>query len=383
VKVQSAEPERRWWTVRVYYFDDQDELLHQAVRALLRVLAGQVERAYFMRHWRLGPHVRVNIRTDSATFSGRVPSMVQDTVGEYLRQHPSTSILREDEVLPIHQRLATLEQEPGPLRPFERNNTIHYGPYESRRAVLGSDAAADMLVELYEATNDLALDTLEDVAGSKTRVFGVGFDLLVATAHVFGSGIARAFVSYRSHAEAFIENSADPENLRRRFEATYQQNSSRLQRRLRTVTHQLEHGRAPDLLHRWIQAVTPLWERTGRLLLSGELVLTERGDPARFRSMWQELKSPLHRLMGQSDAYLSLLEGSPSFQRYRFILNCLYLHLTRLGVAPVDRIFLCHAVANAVEAAYGVSAVDLVENAIQKSDREQRRAGEAEPHARS
>ena len=40
-------------------------------------------------------------------------------------------------------------------------------------------------------------------------------------------------------------------------------------------------------------------------------------------------------------------------------LNCTYLHLTRLGVQPVERLMLCHLAANAVEDAYGTGALSI------------------------
>jgi hypothetical protein len=54
----------------------------------------------------------------------------------------------------------------------------------------------------------------------------------------------------------------------------------------------------------------------------------------------------------------------PDFLRYRVLLNHTYLHVTRLGLTPVERFRVCHLAARAVEETYGVSAVDLMRRAV-------------------
>ncbi len=48
----------------------------------------------------------------------------------------------------------------------------------------------------------------------------------------------------------------------------------------------------------------------------------------------------------------------PDFLRYRVVLNYTYLHLTGLGLTPLDRFRACHLLANAVEEVYGVSGLE-------------------------
>jgi hypothetical protein len=70
--------------------------------------------------------------------------------------------------------------------------------------------------------------------------------------------------------------------------------------------------------------------------------------------------SPFHRELESAQRWRRDIRQSPDFAVYRVVLNCTYLHLTRLGLLPVERFLLCHLAAKAVEAAYGVSAMEAM-----------------------
>jgi hypothetical protein len=74
--------------------------------------------------------------------------------------------------------------------------------------------------------------------------------------------------------------------------------------------------------------------------------------------------SELHRLMLGHESYRERVFSRPEFLHYRMALNYTYLHLTRLGLVPMERFRAGHLLANAVEAGYGVSAVDLVRGIV-------------------
>jgi hypothetical protein len=69
--------------------------------------------------------------------------------------------------------------------------------------------------------------------------------------------------------------------------------------------------------------------------------------------------SPFHQALYASPAWSKTREAE-WFLLYRLMLNYTYLHLTRLGISPVERFLLGHLAANAVERRYGVSAEALI-----------------------
>ena len=70
--------------------------------------------------------------------------------------------------------------------------------------------------------------------------------------------------------------------------------------------------------------------------------------------------SAFQSYLANTPEYRDRLYGSPWFHTFRLLVNLLYLHLARLGVAPRQRYTLCHLAASAVESSLGVSALDLI-----------------------
>src|SRR5262245_32110112 len=127
-----------WYSAHIYYYElDKDALILDGIRPLVRRLRPVVESVYLVRHWRQGPHLRLQVRTDAGTWAGVVQPLVEEILGGYLRAHPSTAVLDERAELPIHLLLAEREQERGPLSPWYPDNSIQYQPYDSRLHVLG------------------------------------------------------------------------------------------------------------------------------------------------------------------------------------------------------------------------------------------------------
>ena len=196
---------RDWTSIQVYYHQNQDGLLLDAVRPLFARLGEHGVRAYFERHWRQGPHLRLNINAAPRTVGTLVLPAVEEIVGGYLRTHPSVADLDPARMLPLHERLAELEAEPGPLLPWYPDNSIQQAAYDGSASVLGSQQAADLLADFYVDSTPLAFQMIERVRERMTSRLGGAFDLMVATAQVFSpGGITRGFMSFRSHAEAFL-----------------------------------------------------------------------------------------------------------------------------------------------------------------------------------
>src|SRR5215831_19211950 len=112
--------ESSWHTVCVYYYDERghDDLILDTVRPLFTVLTEIVAGAYFVRHWRRGPHLRLNLHTSEESLRRKVLPAIETTVGSYLRAHPSSSTVDPTDFLEAHRKLAEAEREDGPLWPW-------------------------------------------------------------------------------------------------------------------------------------------------------------------------------------------------------------------------------------------------------------------------
>jgi Lantibiotic biosynthesis dehydratase C-term len=345
-----------WRSVHVYYYDDdKDRLIVEAVRPLLRRIAPGVPAAYFVRHWRRGPHLRLNFRTDAPTFGGTVRPALTEIVGGYLARRPSTVVLDEQRLMPLHAILAGVEEDPGPRSPWLPDNSMHEAAYESRAQTVGGPEAAELLADFYVATNDIAFAMVEQVVRGGQRL-GPCLDLMMATAHAFTrGGLASGFVSFRSHAEAFLAGSRDTRR-RQAWDRGYAEGAAHLSARLDDVLAMFDGAveRAP-LAHAWVTALRPLHRRAEELVSADAVsfndpVLAPPGEDG----------SEFHRALLRGPAYTPQVRGSLGFRSYRLMLNYLYLHMTRHGVRPVDRFMLCHLAANTVEERLGVTALSLV-----------------------
>jgi lantibiotic biosynthesis dehydratase-like protein len=351
-----------WRSVHVSYYDDRkDGLIVEAVQPVLRHIAREVPAAYFVRHWRLGPHLRLNVHTDATTFERTVLPAVHEVVGGYLARHPSTVVLDERRLAPLHAALAAAEQDSGPRSPWRADNSIHEAPYDDRSATAGGPRAAALLADFYVATTDIAFAMAEHVVDGGQRLAPC-FDLLVATAHTFcQGGLGNGFISFRSHAEAFLVGTGS-ESRRAAWDRGFTERAERLCARVDDVVATLDGPteRVP-LVRDWVAALRPVHRRCEELMSAGaiafdDLPLPEDGGP-----------SPFHRALLRGPAYTDRVRDSVWFRCYRMVLNYLYLHLTRHGVPPVDRYMLCHLAANAVEERMGVTAVDIVSGAVAAS----------------
>ncbi|CAL9427187.1 hypothetical protein SUDANB95_01963 [Actinosynnema sp. ALI-1.44] len=354
-----------WHCAHIFHYDDETsaDLLLDAVRPLLRSIAPVVARAYFLRHWRQGPHVRVCVECSDEDLSTVVRPAVSSTVGGYLRARPSRRAVDEAALLRVHEDLARREFEPGPLRPLLPDGTIRWAPHDRRLHVLHHVEAVDLLEDFHTATNELAFDHLSRVRGGGPATLAL--DLMLATAHVLWRGVTRGFLSYRAHAEGFLIQAADPARLRAAWEDGYRAHAGRLADRVRALVGALDAGRPPRHVADWLAALAPFRPRAQALLRAGKLTLDSGGEAGRANG-WQRENLPhsgFQRLLHDNAAYVRFLREDPDFQGFRLAVNLLYLHLHRVGVGAVDRYYLCHLAANAVEDAMGVSAVDLVSGA--------------------
>src|SRR5205807_1003772 len=121
-------------------------------------------------------------------------------------------------------------------------------------------------------------------------------------------------------------------------------------------------GELPPLVRSWLDLMAPIRGQARALVADGGLRLDADGPSATQSSAFGGLSdaSPFHRELESAERWRRDIRQSRDFAVYRVVLNCTYLHMTRLGLLPVERFLLCHLAAEAVEAAYGVSALEAV-----------------------
>jgi hypothetical protein len=351
-----------WHSVHVHYHDQNghDTLLADAVRPLFATLADDIDSAFFTRHWLRGPHIRLNFQATPESFDNAVRPAVEQHIGRYLARFPSAGDSAE-RLLPLHQRLAADEEVDEPLVPWYPDNSIRDATYDDRIGILGSAEAADLLARFYSDSNEHALDLVHKVCAGAASATSLSFDLMIASAHVLAPGpLSDAFVSYRSHSEAFLARDPDGPRLRQLWQDHYAEHADILCERVRLLVAALDGGdRLPEPIHDWLRIMRPIHDRASELVFAGKIVMHEldesRERPDRDDQLLSEFHQALHRTSWWSEVY-----QSPEFGLYRLVLNFMYLQMSRIGARPIDRFMLGYLLANAVENVYDCSAFEMV-----------------------
>jgi hypothetical protein len=344
----------RWHTVCVHYHDERghDALLLDAVRPLFAQLVDAVDGAHFTRHWRRGPHLRLNVRTTPESLRRTVLPAIRATVGDYLRRRPSTSTVDPLTLVEAHRSLARAERDDGQLWPWRQDNSVHEEPYDSRAAVLGSQEAAELIADFHVAANESAFAALAAMRAGAGRLWSA-FDLMVTTAHACAAGgVSRGYVSFRAHAEVFLAGTTAPEDLREAWQRAYRQAAPMLRERLTRATT----GESSEPARLWLDALATVRAR-GFALVDGDRLRMDNAPAG--RPVPPEV-SPFLRELITNDDFHERFMPSPAFRRYRLLLNLLYLHLTRIGIRPAERYLLAHLVSNTVENVFGVDPVAVL-----------------------
>lgn len=348
-----------WHTAHVYYYEpDKNALLLDAVRPLLHRLRDVAPAAHVLRHWRQGPHLRLNFRTDPATWTTAVQPAIEEVVGGYLRTRPSTANLDQEALLAQHRLLAEQEDERGPLTPWYPDNSIRYAPFDSRPHALTDPEALDLLTDFYTDSTPLLFQMLEHARFGHDTPELLALGLMLANSVTALPPITRSYVSYRSHAEGFIARCGDPSATRARFEAYYRDHRDDVVDRVRAVIATLEgHASiAVPYVREWAELIAGFRQRATPLIAAGKLIRPPVYDAEAARA----LPSEFHRLIFGNRAYHRAVFGDPDFSRYRLLIDYTCLQIDRLGLTPPQRFRLCHLAANAVEEIYGQNAIESI-----------------------
>jgi hypothetical protein len=358
----------QWHSIHVYYYDNnKDDLLLDCIRPLFATLQSrhQVERCYFTRHWRGGSHIRLQMYADPAVFAGEVAPYVEETVTAYLQAHPSTMQIKEEDARKQYERRSLASPEALAYIELRPNNSLEFTAYEDLSATVGSQSAARLLEDYYVETTDLAFLLLEQTRNNYTARLNVCFDLLVAL--VASSPLLplrRAYMSYRSHVEAYItcEPTIEEPRLRRaRLEQAYAQRHDVILKRVRRLISLIED--APDRLPAWLASAIALYRRYGEHAFqeasAGRLRLKTNED---FEAQKEHvrLEESAYRTAVVNNAAVLQASNTPIIIAHRIELNFLYLQLSRIGMLNEDRYILDYYIASAIEELFAIDPVAAI-----------------------
>lgn len=378
-----------WRSLHVAYYDDnKDALIGDAIAPLFDKI--DVPK-YFVRHWRRGPHVRLNFYADDDAYTRVIRPLALEIVESHLSAHPSRKHLDPQQLLPMHRRHAEIDSDHGPLTPWYPDNTIHDAPYDGPVIGFSGESSASFTEDFYSSTSDLVFDTVRRVRSGQSRL-GLLFDVWVATAHALSGAVDHGWISYRSHAEFFRLRSPDPAGRLRAWDERYAQQMNEFATRASVVLETIDHrGSGSPVAQDWLAAMRPVRERARGLIDEGRITfpaamsddgavpdMVLAGKPLnrvqqsllrskafrglQFRMLRRKL-SPFHQALLRNDDWATF-SRTPEFLTYRVVLTFTYAHASRVGITLPERFFLCHLVATTMEQRYGVDSAELASGLV-------------------
>lgn len=347
-----------WHSAHIHYHDTLDELILDGVQPVLGRLRADVDKVYWIRHWRRGPHLRLNIRTTSRAWDEIVWPALTEVLGGYLAAHPSTTVLNEPAETVRHELFAAREGETGPLGPWVPNNTISYEPYDARLHVMGSQTCADLQADFHTDTTELAFAILAAVRDGADRL-AMALALMFAYARItLEPGITRGYMSYFSHATRFFNQRRSPESVRAEFDLHYETRRESLAELLNEVLNTVDgEATTKPFLTDWVRIVRRYRQRSEPLIASGRIQWKHLDDQPLGKMVRGRRTGVLAEVMA-NDAWRAEVYESTGNQSHRLVLNFQYQLLSRLGIVPVQRYLLCHLATRTVQDVCGISAVE-------------------------
>jgi hypothetical protein len=369
-----------WHSAHVHYHEPLDDLILDAARPLFDQLEpAVVPQAYWVRHWRRGPHLRLHLRTTEQVFTELLWPTLDGGLRGYLAAHPSTTLLDEHAEAAHHQQLAEREWELGPLGPWRANNSVHVEPYDPRLHALGGQVSADLLADFHTDATELAFAMLAAVRGGAPRLT-LALHLMFSYAQVtVPEGIRRGYMSYFSHATGYLRRCEDPEATWAAFDRCYQDNRDRLAAQLDSVldTVNSSEGAGPaEFVAPWLELVHRYRQRAEPLIASRAISFDHLVDQPLPRA-WSSRPATVVSRLSANEGWHREIGESDWFKRHRLQINYQYLLLNRLGITPRNRYLLCHLAASTVQEVFGVSAEATFEEFMAAHPQRSERSGHA------
>ncbi len=339
--------------------------LSQAIGPAARAARAQGVPVRLRRGWRFGTHVDLV----AATPAGRVPDW--PAVAGLLDAGPEPAVpaLDEHRYLAQARELGRLEDVPPPYLPMKAHGTVEL--------LADADVVRSPLDDVRDpvaaALCPVVLDTLDDIAAEPRNGPARIAEAFVALADTHVLGLAYGVFSLRSHAEAFLAWAGAEHDLRAAFTARRATEGAVL----RTAVEQRLSGLAGRRAGEWRTALAYGAGVLDTAVAAGALsssVLDARTaglDPARMGPPGRPGAAPrdgrpdtdFHRAVAES----GVTDGAADwFVAYRTLINFFYEQLPLLTITPMQRYYLCSAIADTVDEVLGQSWQERLDQGRQR-----------------
>lgn len=350
----------KWHKIQVFRWDADYVLLTNKV--LLPVLPalgpGSHTASYFETDWFRGPHLTLALNADA--YSSEDIERILVCTKQHVSTLPRSLGVDPLEYRSVHERLKVYEGRSGDVFPWIPDGTVRMTQHDDRVQRIGS-AAANVVDDFQCRAFDMELRLLSSMDRVRGGVDSYAMRLMTTCAAKFSnSGILAASPSFMSHARGYLGMEGNEgltivwENSFRRLREDLIRFVQRCEDSARGTTVDTDSG--IEILG----VLSELFEDQH----SYKAFLPAVGWVERLRT-----RSEFHRQLAKNDRWVREVEQDEWFAGYRMILNLLYIHLTKMGLTPHRRFYICYLIARTVEEMSGVDSLTLLEGERTWKDR--------------
>lgn len=224
-----------WVSVHVHYQTGLDQLLTEAVHPLVRSLDedGLHDGWFFLRYWDGGTHLRLRIRPGTPAAASRVRERACGQLEQFLREHPSPTVMHQEDYAQLAGRLAAGEAVDAFSPRLRANNSLVLEPYRPEYDRYPDGGPIEAVEEHFVTASRLALGQL--LAGAPPeRLTGLALSVVAAT---WFSVLTRA--SERGAWGRQLTAADDSSDL----DDPYRRQAEALRTRIRQIAHAVDRRR--------------------------------------------------------------------------------------------------------------------------------------------
>ncbi|MEU1316178.1 hypothetical protein [Streptomyces tibetensis] len=327
----------RWLARRVLPLVDELTQRHGAVHVRLQ------------QGWLHGPHVELT------AYRGRRGPLPWQQIADGWDAGPADAerALTKRAYLDQARALGRMERVAPPYLPLREHGTAwpltdgeRTAPWPGVLGELREYALARLLGPVRRTVASLA-DAPQEALERAAEAF-----VAVAEAHPYGA--AYGAFSFRSHAEAFFNSTAESsgsqsaraQSPRAAFAHRLEGDRTRLEAVVRLA---LEGGETPTA-SAWRGAIAYCAGLFESAAVRGDVDAADLAELAGPHDDGGRAPSPFHQAVAAADAVDG---GAAWFTGYRTVINLFYRQLPLLGVSPLQRFYLCHAIAECIDGVLG------------------------------
>jgi thiopeptide-type bacteriocin biosynthesis protein len=324
----------------VHRYGKQDELLTDAVAPLLDDLRddGALARAFFLRYWQGGPHVRLRLLLADGAADAALDETTRRLRG-YLTAYPSTAGFDAAVYPEAQDYLAGLEGETATA--LAPPDTLRPARYEPEYAKYGGPRGVAIAEELFDRSSAATLDLLPGLTRRPRRRLTAGFAAML--------GGLRAAGLAPTEMAAFLANYC-----------VYW---------------------SPYVFERTAEAWPALLARQHTALNTQVAAVLDRpacdGPSGVFAAAMAAAVDAVRRVAGEVLPAITLVGPDATAERRYQVLVISYLHThnNRLGLIPESEAFLAYLGHHAVSEVAGLTAEPDLDRGAERYQRSRRAAG--------